>query len=591
MDDTTLSLLKAREDHARQLIRTANAEADARMVRLGRALATLEESVLADGFDNFVDPREWQTDEYGMQLAGSGWTSVGADRSDREHGDNHPYYRTEQDLATIRAQARYLTTGNELGVHILETLTDYVVGDGYKFRFKLRNEREDASFLPVAKTCQRLVDRFIEDNNWQGDADRELFTRLRRDGEAFPILFQDGPRCVLRMGEPEQCVEPAGYRDIEDRYAIGRPGDWKWGVHTAADDVEQVYGYYFQWSESTADFSYLPRSMVEHVKVNVDRKVKRGMSDFYPVIPRLHRLAKLLRNTEEGATIQAAIAYIVEAAEGVNRTAAESADLRQSDYAAPIRAGRSTRTQNVRNISAGTVLTTPHGQEYKPGPMGAQHSPNLMLVLQASMRFVGNRWNMPEYLVSGDASNANYASTMVAESPWVKSCKAKQAQMKTAYGAIMWRVVEAGIKSGAFEAFGFWKMDDDACRKIRDLVILDIEAPQLEVRDRKAETDRNAVLNQRGILSKQTWTGKEGEDWDTEQDNLQEEGPAMAIDPLTGLPMPMQPGASIPGQPGQLPPVAGQLPPGQQAGQQQPPRPDAIREAAALLWGGYPEGE
>ena len=41
-------------------------------------------------------------------------------------------------------------------------------------------------------------------------------------------------------------------------------------------------------------------------------------------------------------------------------------------------------------------------------------------VLQAELRAVASRLVMPEFMLSSDASNANYSSTMVAEGPAVK---------------------------------------------------------------------------------------------------------------------------------------------------------------------------
>lgn len=558
----SIAELKERADFAQQLIETHQLEAIARNVRLANALSLQE---AWDDPGNYVDPREWQTDDYGRPLMIGGMGSLGAQRSDRKDGDYRPFFETEAELASIRAKSRWLGGANALGVGVLEKLTDYVIGTG--FTFKCEPVEEGQTAAEIALLCQEVIERFIEDNDWQGDADREIFIRSRRDGEAFPVLYPraDGGT-ILRIIEPEQVVEPAQTRDLDDRYGDGNACTWTWGVHTAAGDVQRVLGYYVQWSDSAADYDYLPASMVEHIKLNVDRTIKRGLSDFYPVLARLERCEKLLRNTEEGAAIQAAIAYIVEAAQGVSKAAAESAQFARADYQTPVSGSQTTRTRFTKKLDPGTVLTVASGQQYKPGPMGAERAPNFMIVLQAAMRWIGNRWSMPEFLVSGDASNANYASTMVAESPWVKSCQAKQHLMKRKFANIMWRVIGNAIKAGKFNAFGFWSMDASAVEQLKKLVKLDIEAPQLEVRDKTAETARRKTLADAGILSDKTWTAQEGEDWETEQDNIAKQ------------PKP---------QPVLMP---GQTPPGQPSGpqQQQESAHDRLSRAAGILWEGYP---
>lgn len=545
---TTITALKERADMARQLIETAQLEAVAKSVRL--ASQALGESWIDDPA-NYVDPREWQADDYGRPLSIGGYGSLGATRSDREDGTYRPFFDNESELASIRAMARGLCTANGLGLSVLEKLTDYVIGDGFKFKFSSVDPAQEK----LAGALQEIVDRFIEDNNWQGDADREVFARARRDGEAFPVVYPgQAGGSVLRIIEPEQVCEPQNTGMLDEYYAPGQATNWTYGVHTLDSDVQRVLGYYVQWSDKAADFDYLPVTMVEHVKLNVDRTIKRGLSDFYPVLKRLERADKLLRNTEEGAAIQAAIAYIVETAAGVTKSASESAQIARADYTQnSVPGSQSTRATYTKVVKPGTVLTVGNGQQYKPGPMGSERSPNFLLVLQAAMRWVGNRWSMPEFLVSGDASNANYASTMVAESPWVKSCQAKQTTMKRKFANIMWMVVQNAINAGLLEPLGVWRMDRNAVLAIKKLVTLDIEAPQLEVRDLQKETDRRKTLYEKKVISLKTWTSQEGEDFETEQEQIKKE--PKPVDPLLGMVLGPDGKPSVDGDPAEDPNV------------------------------------
>ena len=533
IDDLTLeemateaAKLDALNDYQRKVIESSQLRA---AVHASRAsVRSLQESF--DDIANFVGP-EWQMDDYSRPYGG--WIgTTGARVGDRKDGENRPIFESDRALAEIRAQSRAVCAANGLGVSIVEKLTDYIVGDGYQFKFAPANG--DESGLDLCQALQQIVDTFIEDNNWQGDADREIFSRIPRDGESFAVVYPGmGGASVLRIIEPEQVVEPPNVASIDGYYSHDRATSWTFGIHTAADDVQKVLGYYVQWTDTQSDFDYLPAGMVVHTKANVDRTIKRGLSDFYPVLSRLSRAEKLLRNTEEGAAIQAAIAYIVEAAQGVNREAAQAAQFTRQDFSIPAPPPSNGRQVSVKRISPGTVLTTPYGQQYKPGPLGSERAPNFILVLQAAQRWIGNRWSMPEFLISGDASNANYASTMVAESPWVKSCQRKQATMKRTYSQIMWKVIANAHAAGLLEKFGYWRMDQTAIAQLKKLVTLNIEAPQLAVRDLDKETTRNKTLHDARVMSLKTWSGREGLNFDDEQEQMETE-PA-PVDPTLGM--------------------------------------------------------
>jgi hypothetical protein len=122
---------------------------------------------------------------------------------------------------------------------------------------------------------------------------------------------------------------------------------------------------------------------------------------------------------------------------------------------------------------------------------------------------------MPEYMISGDASNANFASTMVSESPFVKSCEAKQAFYVEHFRRLLWRVVEYASKAGQLGN------EFRNLAAIQQRVCLDVEPTQLVVRDPQQATGIRQTLHAAGILSRQTWSAQENLDWNQEQANLQ----------------------------------------------------------------------
>lgn len=490
--------------------------ARAECARLETEVRALETAV------NYVDPMQWRTDAWGQPMYGAA-----AAQSDREDGDNRPQFNSETDLSTVRGIARVISSSTPHGLAIERNLKNYVIGNGFQYDATAK-KRHAKNVPPGLLDClQDTIDQFLDENNWTGDLDREFFWRGVRDGEVFlAINPQRDGTCEARTIEPEQVREPYGRQPngqpltadsiwTEDEtgcyeYATS----WSWGIRTPAHDVQTALGYSVQWTASS-EWTYYPATCLEHVKRNVDRVIKRGVSDFFGVSEWLEGQKRLELNTMRGAQIQAAIAFIREHVAGVTKSQGENfrndhATSTSQRYAL---AGQQTRYQ--RNWDAGTVLDVPNGQQYKPGPMGAERGNAFVAIGQAVLRTIGARWCMPEYLISGDASNANFASTQVAESPFIKNCDAEQFQHGQKVLNILWRVVRWAWERGRFRQFG------DAGEWLNILRCVEITAvpPSLEVRDAKAETDRNVILNERGILSKKSWSQREGLDPEVEATN------------------------------------------------------------------------
>ena len=106
----------------------------------------------------------------------------------------------------------------------------------------------------------------------------------------------------VRIAEPEQIVQPAAGQQIADHYGLeDEPIDWCFGVATAAGDVEKVFGYHVVWNPGQwQDFSFIRPGMGDEcmtfIKLNTDRNIKRGVSDYYPAFIWLERA------TESGNT-------------------------------------------------------------------------------------------------------------------------------------------------------------------------------------------------------------------------------------------------------------------------------------------------
>lgn len=323
-------------------------------------------------------------------------------RMDRRQGRMLPFLQTEQDLMIMRGIARIISTLNCPAQGIIGALVNYVIGEK-GFQFKIGRKRDKIKVPDgLEEAIQDVIDEFADDCHWP-DLQAELFWRSRRDGEYFLALYESpGGKTKVRIFEPEQITQmgserwtPAFIRSEHGQELTDRP-DWYWGVLTPANDVCEVHGYNAYW-DLLGESEYLPASMLQHFKLS-DRNVKRGISDFYAAFRMLQKSDNLATKIVSQAAKQASIAGIRQHPAG--RTQGEVVAMRSSnsDYMTQLlQPAGGTRTIYNRWATDAETLDIPFGQEYMFGPMGSPQGPVYIEVLQAALRWVATKWNMPEF--------------------------------------------------------------------------------------------------------------------------------------------------------------------------------------------------
>jgi hypothetical protein len=176
----------------------------------------------------------------------------------------------------------------------------------------------------------------------------------------------------------------------------------------------------------------------------------------------------------------------------------------QADTTATAASGRS---QYVRRLEPGTILDVDAAVDYD-FPAAGIDAGRFVLVLQAELRAIASRLVMPEFMLTSDASNANFASTMVAEGPAIKMFERLQAQQAAYDLEVLWRVVEQAVDARRLPA------------DTRRLVEIQVGMPSLHVRDALKEAEAHRIAFDAGVLSPQTWSQRLGLDYDQEQANL-----------------------------------------------------------------------
>lgn len=462
----------------------------------------LKTASIPEAFGDWVDTKDHIYDTPGFETR-DGRISLA---HDRDHGDNRPFWTSEQEHAETRGIARFLATTDEVAISALENLTNYVVGTGFEYKAEPRLNGSEQ----IAACCDAEFDLFDEANDWRGDLERELFMRTRRDGESKLWLYNDAERggCTAEVVEPEFITEPDKPRELEDWKELPYC-DWKYGIATEYNRPSRRRAYFVEWYGKSQEWDVLLEKDIVSSSINVDRNIKRGLSDFYAVYLQLERASKLLGNTLQGAAIQATIAYIRKHAAGTS--AAQIQSLAGGDYSYQRPTKDSSVTHKVKKFLPGTVIDTA-GSDYQYGPMGTPQGGNYVPIIQAALRWVGIRWNMPEYMISGDSSNGNYASSLVAEAPFTKSCEAKQSQVVKQYRKVWWRVQELAIARGAFRNYGI-----ESISELRRAIELSVTPPEVAVRNRLEESQIRVAEHTAGVLSAETWAEETGRDYEKEK--------------------------------------------------------------------------
>lgn len=452
-----------------------------------------------DLWDNYVDPREAY-----LGPDGEVWLAIGAGAAGDWYGLDLPPYRTEQELLAMRAIGRLLWRDNEFAQNGHENRVSYIIGWGHTYNVDGRTGDVPEA---VTQKVKDVLDEWLKVNKWP-TRQQEMLMRADRDGEVFLRTFEsdDG---LLRV----RFIEPGVVGNITNP----KPNE-SFGIRTEEDDIETVLSYWdgTQWVDA---------SEIQHRKYNVDSGLKRGIPLFWSVRKNLARATKLLRNMSIATEIQTAIALIrkhEQATAGAVRTFIKGTAVATDAN------GRS-----VLSYPPGSILDTPKGTDYTMPGQGIDPS-KTVAALQAELRAVAARLVMPEFMLTSDASNANFASTMVAEGPAVKKFERDQ-QTQIMYDLeLIQQAMEYAVDSGLIS-----QKELDQC---------EIKAipPSVKSRDELKEAQVRQIDMGLGILSKQTATAETGREYDQEQDNIEQDMERTGGIPGVGVNPPLPP-VPIPG--------------------------------------------
>lgn len=457
--------------------------------RTGRRARHLGEGAILDDWTSaYGDLLDRYRSDDGLFLAPS-------TANDRRYGWNWPFWRTWQEHSFLRAGSRLLCTTSTQAQAVLGGLAAYTIHQGMPCHVKAR--RGMAPPVELTNALQDVVDQLYDVNDLNF-YQRELYHDCHQDGECLVRSFGDESTGLTRFRPvlPEQVIDCPG-RPIEEGL---------FGVLTDRRDLCSIWGFHIGYSGMVADAEEVPEDSVLHAKLNVHRVVKRGMPDFaYDTQGLLRTAGRLLVNMGTGSAVQAAIA-LVQQWEAATPEAVSAYTEAEADYDRPN--PWTSQLQPNRRIQAGEVWNVPKGMGFLPSPYNAgaaYHAQVAALVL----RTIGARWNAPEWLISGDNSNTSYASSITAESPFVKTRQCEQAFFAHFFHKMLlralrwWLLVHGGVTAG-----GRRYAPDEVWR----LCELEVVPPPVEVRNQGEEATANRTRVEGGWKSPQQCAREEGLD-------------------------------------------------------------------------------
>ena len=399
------------------------------------------------------------------------------------------------DQTTMREQAQTMYYKNPHARNIVRLFEKYIVGKG----FKINPKSEDESLIAY-------WENFLAVNDMKKRA-KEIVRRTIRDGEVFIRWFLDGLTPVIRFMNAADVKTPLKEQDTNEHQ----------GIQTNPQDIEDVTGYWY-------NNELIPAEEVTHLKILVDSDVVRGRSLLEVIMPFLSMYYKWLNTRMKLSMLRSTVALIKKVTGTRTQAANIVSDQNTNISKAP---DSSSYTKAPEGVS---VITTNQGVDYDfktPNLQAADVHHDGRAVLLAVAAGCG----LPEFMVTSDASNANYASTMVAEGPAVMEFEDWQETFAILFNEIFERVILQGIAVNEIppvELITVPVVDEAGIITQVDMVVdISTEAlitfPDLAVRDMEKETKSLILQNGQGWVSDHTATAELGRDYDVERELIREE--------------------------------------------------------------------
>lgn len=384
-----------------------------------------------------------------------------------------------QTRSSLLERARQAARENPYACNILRLLEAYVAGPGLKLSHEPDEEQVGKNeTIQLVRTADRLWNEFLS-TNCRHYSFREHARRTWRDGECFLRKFpgETWPPAI-RFIDPELIMAAADQPDSQ-------------GIITLPEDVEQPLAYLKGRAGNHESLERIPAEEMLQTRIGVDSNEKRGVSIFASLLDALDGYAKWMDTEMMARKLQSSI-VLWRKVQGSPQMAESAAD-QAGQFGGLGREGRRER------FGPGTILTTNHGtdiQFLQPNTNFGDAVPLGRMLLLSVAAGAG----LPEFMLTADASNANFASTMVAEAPAVKFFQSEQEFFAREFTRLWRWIMEEAIQADLLPEDFFAQID------------VRWTFPQLVNRDRSKERLADVRLIESGVLSRSEVARRDGVD-------------------------------------------------------------------------------
>lgn len=406
-------------------------------------------------------------------------------------GGDNPKQLSEVDCYDMIEHAQKLYYKNVHAQQIVRIYEKYVTGRGFKVVPKTNDEK----WIEVWK-------KFWKDNKFQLRK-KEIVRRGIRDGEGFLRFFFSGDKIQVRFMNPLKVKDPKN--------------NHTYGIETDPDDIENVINYYYGSGK-------IPADEVIHYKMLVDSDVKRGRSRLEVISTELAMYPDWMKDRMKLQKIRAVMAIIRK----VQGSTVQARNIANQNA-----------TTRSKSLDGNSYFRVPEGVSIvttKPGTDYEFKTPNLQAGDAqndgyALLNMISAGPGFPNWMVSSDPSNSNYASTMVSEAPGVKELQDAQEFFQYVFEEIYEKVMTYALSQNLIPEYEMVevKEKDENGEMVTRMERVKIELtpqvvfPELVHRDIYNETKAYDLQMNRGVMSKHTYASRLDLDYDEEKEMIEQE--------------------------------------------------------------------
>lgn len=427
-------------------------------------------------------------------------------------------YINEVELRQLRARSRAFVLVNPYWLAVAHSRRSYTIGSGHAYKVMPKDEEETDELRALLADVAKELEDFRRVNRYR-KRQAEKLSRLDRDGEFFLRYFEQHPDGILRVRfvEPILVSTPPG-KSVQD--------DVWFGIQYAGD-YEEPRGYYVRNANylgtSQADDAWrtmVPAEEIQHRTANVDLSSPRGLPTTYALESRLEQALKTLTNMGSLVEFRTKVGlirkHVAATTASVKALLGDRGGLGYSNSA-----GGLNPTGTLDKLPTASIIDTNDQTSYE-FPTTNTDVEKIVASVQADLRSVAAALGLAEYMISADASNSNYASTMVAEGSPVKTFEGMQTDLIEDDIEVLEHAIRVAIKHG--------RLPEDTLDRVK----IAAEPPVIVSRNRLAETQADEILNRNDVMGKRTWRARNGLDNDAEREEIELEKEASAGYALDG---------------------------------------------------------